>query len=269
MKYLLLLASCLTAATSFGSSVTVLESERYSNLTSITIKTVIKASSDSRIFAKRKAEKKAVKEATANANAFFGSTCTEGLESEYIDHSAEECVLLNKQTSEVKCTVQSKAYCNEFTGISSASGLNFKLGHAQASTACLNLMKEKNFSTDQALVKNCNTIKNLIQFECTEILTRYNSVQTYSIGECGKFENSHALKVLREYSQDGEDGKSYQRPDVATMRIIAKVDTLEEETCFKNKMRLSSLSTGDLSKCTNEVREETDNLMDTIRDWFN
>lgn len=268
MKYMILFALGLTTTLSFASSVTVTESERYSNLTAITVNTVVKKSSDSIIFAKKKAKLVAIKQAKENANEFFSQTCVEGLESEYIDHTTEDCILLNKQTNEVKCTVESKAYCNEFSGVSSASGLNFKLGHTQASTACLNLMKEKNYRADDALVKNCNTIRNLIQFECTEILARYNSIQTYAIGKCGKFENKHALNVLREYTQDGEDGKSYTRPDVTTMGLISNVDTLEEETCFKNKMRLSELNNGDLLKCTNEIKEEADSLFDTMRGWF-
>ncbi len=269
MKYILFLAISLTSTVSFGQSIEVLESEKYSNLREITIKTVSKKSSDSTFFAKKKAEKKAINAATEAANNFFSQTCTEGLESDYVDHDTEECIVLNKETNEVKCTVQSKAHCKNFSGISSASGLNFKLGHTQSSTACLNLIKESNYSVDSSLIENCNKINNLIQFECVEILTRYNSVKTYAVGKCGSFENIHALNVLREFTEEGEDGKAYTSPGVDTINLISKVDTLKEETCFKNKMRLSELNTGDLQKCTNEIKEEADSVFNRLRDWFN
>jgi hypothetical protein len=94
-------------------------------------------------------------------------------------------------------------------------------------------------------------------------------VRTYAIGKCGNFENIHALNVLREFTEEGEDGKAYSRPGVETINLISKVDTLEEETCFKNKMRLSELNTGDLQKCTNEIKEEADSVFNRLRDWFN
>lgn len=263
------MAVSLTSTVSFGQSITVVESEKFSNLRAITIKAVSKSSSDSSFFAKKKATKKAISAAIQASNEFFSQTCTEGLESDYLDSDTEECIVLNKETNEVKCIVQSKAYCKNFSGISSASGLNFKLGHTQSSTACLNLMKESSYSVDSALIENCNKIQNLIQFECVEILTRYNSVRTYAIGKCGNFENIHALNVLREFTEEGEDGKAYSRPGVETINLISKVDTLEEETCFKNKMRLSELNTGDLQKCTNEIKEEADSVFNRLRDWFN
>lgn len=269
MKYLLFLAVSITSTITFGQSITVIESEKYSNLRAITINTVVKKSSDSTFFAKKKAEKKAIKAAIEAGNKYFSETCTEGLESEYLDHDTEECTVLNKETNEVKCTVRSKAHCKHFSGISSVSGLNFKLGHTQSSSACLNLMKESNYSINAALIENCNKIRNEIQFECTEILARYNSIKTYAIGKCGSFENIHALNVLREFTEEGEDGRAFTRPGVEIINIISKVDTLKEETCFKNKMRLSELNTSDLKKCTNEIKEEADSVYNRLRGWFN
>jgi len=227
------------------------------------------------IMPETRARVRAIKIAEDKANEVLKSICVNGFVDERTFTDTKECSVLDSDTNKVECTVITKALCNDFTGIKSKPGLRLKLGKIAASTACINKIEER-FSIDEDIVNNCNKIKNEIQFECVELISNYNSVKTFAVAKCAKFENIHAINTLRYYTGDAEGSSAFEAPSVSIIKAISLVDSQEEETCFKNKMTLGSVSSVDLIKsCTNEIEEVTDgaidragSIFDAIGDFF-
>ena len=244
----------------------VLETTRYQDgLIEIIIQSeaVAKTSGPlSRTRSKLMASKKAKKEGEKVLN----SICTKGHMQGTFRSSKAECDVFNSIKNSMKCETTTKAICHKFPGLKSAAGLNMKLGHTQPSAACVEVVNEQ-FSIDDAVIENCNKIKNEVQFECVELISKYNTIKTYAIGECSKFVNQHPINALRLYAGEASnDGRYFAAPSVDIISTFAEIKTQEEETCVKNLMALDRISSRSIKK---ECLKTSDSIGDRIWNFFN
>ncbi len=254
-----------------ASQVDVTSSSTYSSDEQvITVKATMDESSSSIFLPEKQARIKAAQSASNVADNTLASICTNGfVDGARIEHEIDDCSVIDHDKNTVRCTVESKALCNGFGGIKSKAGLRLKLGKVAPSTACVDVVKDQNYSIDNDIVNYCNSITNETQFECVEILTRYSTINTPSIRECGRFLSKQAINVMRFYSGEGEDAQAYTKPNFITVEAFAAVKTDKEEACYINKMKTGSINASDLmSSCLSlkrNVEEEAGGLWNAIK----
>ncbi len=263
---LLVLAANTMAATS---TIDVIEATSfYGGEQRIKFSTTVEDSSKVLILPEVKARLSAIKKAKELVNEKVAEICTEGRLDDVINHDIVDCSVIDSKKNIVKCEIESDVMCNEFTGIKSKEGLRLKLGTKAASTACVDHLDSK-YNLSDEIISNCNKIQNEVQFECVEILGRYNSIKVYAIEQCAKFENEHAINAMRFYNGEGEGARAFEAPTVNMVRALSFVDSAEEEQCFINKMKLSTINSSDLIReCTNEITETIQDARDSSGGFF-
>ncbi|MCO4755634.1 MAG: hypothetical protein KC478_14225 [Bacteriovoracaceae bacterium] len=266
MHKLIVLAAIISTPLFAAEKPRVIETTRYQDgLISIEVQSEATAKSGG-LFSGTRSKLKATKAAKELGEKTLNSICTNGHMEGTRSHGEAECDVLDSGENKMKCAVTTKAICKHFPGLKSAAGLNMKLGHLQPSAACVEVVNEQ-FSIDDAVVENCNKIKNELQFECVELISKYNTIKTYAIGECSKFKNQHPLNVLRQYTGEStNDGTYFAAPTVDIISTLSQVQTEEQETCVKNLMALDRISSRSIKK---ECLKKSDSIGDRIWNFFN
>ncbi|TNF26086.1 MAG: hypothetical protein EP319_14720 [Deltaproteobacteria bacterium] len=266
MRKLLALAVLVSTPLYAQDSTKILETTKFQDgLIQIKIEATSSAKTGG-ILAQTRAKIKASKQAKEIGEKELNQICSNGHLESTLSHSDANCNVLDSNEDKMQCVVKTDAICKKFPGVKSAQGLNLKKGLIAASSACLELIDDR-FQIDETVVENCNKIQNVTQFECVELITNYNTIKVYSIGECAKFKNEHSLEALRMYSGDtSDDGSYFGTPSVEIISTLAKLETKEQEACVKNLMKLDRISARNISK---ECLKNSNSIGDRIWNFFN